>query len=99
LKQHAIGFSDAVGVTYFIEVAYVFSNIGATAPQRHTQVAHLMWRYWASFIADSDPNGGKGTLVFSCFVYLLPPLPLLGHLAHHPQLVPTGQPIRSLSHN
>jgi triacylglycerol lipase len=94
-----VGLSDAVGVTHFVEVAYVFSNIGATAPQKHTQVANLMSRYWASFIADSDPNSGNGMLMFSCFVLLLPPLPLLGHLAYHPQLVPTGQPICSLSRN
>ncbi|KAK7712411.1 hypothetical protein SLS64_004795 [Diaporthe eres] len=53
------GVSDAVGVTHFLEVAYVFSNIGAAAPQKHTMVANLMSRYWAGFIADLDPNSGN----------------------------------------
>lgn len=54
------GVSDAIGVTHFLEVAYVFSNMGAEAPQEHTEVANLMSRYWASFMADLDPNSGNG---------------------------------------
>lgn len=58
------GVSGAVGVTHFLEVAYVFSNIGAGAPEGHTRVANLMSRYWASFIIDLDPNGGNGMFGF-----------------------------------
>ncbi|KAG6364116.1 hypothetical protein INS49_005714 [Diaporthe citri] len=54
-----VGVSGAVGVTHFLEVAYVFSNVGAAAPEEHTRVANLMSRYWAGFIADLDPNSGK----------------------------------------
>lgn len=64
------GVSDAVGITHFLEVAYVLSNIGAAATQEHTEVAHLMSRYWASFIADLDPNGGDDMFVItSCCSY------------------------------
>lgn len=60
------GVSDAIGVTHFLEVAYVFSNIGDAVPQEHKEVASLMSRYWASFISDLDPNSGKGMFLSPC---------------------------------
>lgn len=67
------GISDSIGVTHFLEVAYVFSNVGATAPQEHIEAANLMSRYWASFIADLDPNSDNGKLMSPSY----PPLCLL----------------------
>lgn len=63
-----------VGVTHFMEVAFVFDNtqgLGYNAahssvdpfedkPESYVALAKLMSSSWASFIYDLDPNGFKG---------------------------------------
>lgn len=78
------GISDAVGVTHFLKVAYVFSNIGAAAPQEHTEVANLMSRYWASFLADLDPNSGNGIFYVYIPFDVLACLILIRYFTYHP---------------
>ena len=63
------GITFPTSVTHFEEVAFVFDNLDglgyAVNPfgnksQSYTDLAELMSKSWASFVADLDPNGWAG---------------------------------------